>query len=164
MPSFCSRLIVILPFIALLTPEPVVAGVYKWVDENGRVHFGDRPPGQGNSETVTIRPAPRTTPSASTDSASPAANPVASADRIRSYADQLQEERLAREEARAEQQQADAERRAACQQLAARIRNMERISVFYNLDESGEREYLSDAEGDAHRERIRQRYARHCDA
>lgn len=31
-------------------------GIYKWTDANGRVHFGDRPPEQAVTETVTVEP------------------------------------------------------------------------------------------------------------
>lgn len=31
------------------------AGIYKWVDEGGKVHFGDRPPSTASSETVSLR-------------------------------------------------------------------------------------------------------------
>ena len=32
------------------------AGIYKWVDEQGRVQFSDRPPVKGEIETVRLRP------------------------------------------------------------------------------------------------------------
>ena len=40
--------------IALL-PLLVQAGIYRWTDENGQVHFSDRPVGQQNSERVELR-------------------------------------------------------------------------------------------------------------
>jgi glutaredoxin len=33
----------------------VQAGIYKWTDENGRVHFSDRPPVAGGAESVLLR-------------------------------------------------------------------------------------------------------------
>ncbi len=35
----------------------VNAGVYKWTDEDGRIHYGDRPTGV-DSETIEVKPAP----------------------------------------------------------------------------------------------------------
>lgn len=40
--------------ICLLALSPAHAGVYKWVDENGQVHYGERPVG-ADAEKVTIR-------------------------------------------------------------------------------------------------------------
>jgi len=38
----------------LFTFSPLQAGVYKWVDENGQVHYGEQP-GNAGAEKVTIR-------------------------------------------------------------------------------------------------------------
>jgi len=39
----------------VLLPLMMAAGVYKWTDENGNVHFGDRPADMNKAETVKIR-------------------------------------------------------------------------------------------------------------
>ncbi len=39
---------------AIFSMTASYADVYKWVDENGNVHFGDRPPEQAASEEVSI--------------------------------------------------------------------------------------------------------------
>lgn len=46
---------------SFLILSSVHAGVYKWVDENGQVHYGERP-GNTASERVTIRKNETTTP------------------------------------------------------------------------------------------------------
>lgn len=40
---------------AVLFPAPALAGVYKWTDESGRVHYSDRPPPSHRAEQVRIR-------------------------------------------------------------------------------------------------------------
>lgn len=45
----------------LLIQSAVHAGIYKWVDENGQVHYGERP-GNTASESITIRKNETTTP------------------------------------------------------------------------------------------------------
>ena len=44
-------------FFILLMLLPVIAsaGVYSWTDENGKVHFGDRPPIDREAEVITVR-------------------------------------------------------------------------------------------------------------
>lgn len=53
-------ILVVCALVAAL-PGPVLAQVYKWVDENGKVHYGDAPPeqAQGKKKSVKINtPAP----------------------------------------------------------------------------------------------------------
>ena len=45
----------------LLIQSPLFAGVYKWTDENGQVHYGEQP-GNASAEPVTIRQNETTTP------------------------------------------------------------------------------------------------------
>ena len=47
--------------LSLLVQTSVHAGIYKWVDENGQVHYGERP-GNTTSERLTIRKNETTTP------------------------------------------------------------------------------------------------------
>ena len=47
----------------LLVQSPLYAGVYKWLDENGQVHYGEHP-GNTGAEKVTIRQNETTKPRA----------------------------------------------------------------------------------------------------
>ncbi len=49
--------------LCLFVLSPLQAGVYKWVDENGQVHYGERP-GNTGAEKVTIRTNETTKPRA----------------------------------------------------------------------------------------------------
>lgn len=46
--------ILLLLFGLLLPLTAGCAGLYKWVDEHGRVHFSDTPPAQGGAEQVEL--------------------------------------------------------------------------------------------------------------
>lgn len=48
----------LLALLLLLIGAAGVAGVYKWVDESGKVHFGDAPPEGGAVQSVDIPEAP----------------------------------------------------------------------------------------------------------
>jgi glutaredoxin-like YruB-family protein len=48
------RVVVILLALFVVAGGAAAAGVYKWTDAEGRVHFGDRPPTGAASETVAI--------------------------------------------------------------------------------------------------------------
>ncbi len=97
--------------------------VYRWVDENGVVHFGDRPDGQTNAEQVDIQKGP-----ISSTLSSP---PPVSTNTIQepSYADQLRDERAEKRREAAEQQQAIAEGCAQRRQIVAQLEPHTRVIV-----------------------------------
>lgn len=47
-----------LGLLAVCAAAPASAQINKWVDENGRVHYGDRPPANKPSTTVQIQKSP----------------------------------------------------------------------------------------------------------
>ncbi len=49
-----------LGLLAVCTAAPAPAQINKWVDENGRVHYGDRPPANKPSTTIQIQKSPPT--------------------------------------------------------------------------------------------------------
>lgn len=51
-----------LPVAALLLPALLSADVYRWTDDQGNVHFGDRPPEGSASESVDVREPMRAVP------------------------------------------------------------------------------------------------------
>lgn len=139
--------------LCLLTfPLLAHAGVYKWVDANGQVHFGDRPPSQASSSEVEINAAP------------PQQDPTAR-QRREKVAEFLNAQQLEREERQAVQQK---ERRQAqkqaelCRKYQARLKHMDSISTFYNLNEEGERVFVSESENQAIRQRYRQKVSETC--
>ena len=52
-----SRLLLVLALLLSLSGTGL-AGIYKWVDEHGKVHFGDSPPPEQGAEVVRTAPAP----------------------------------------------------------------------------------------------------------
>ena len=97
--------------------------VYRWVDENGVVHFSDRADGQANAEQVDIQKSP-------SSSSLPSSSSVSSnADQQPSYADQLRNERAEKRREAAEQQRAIAAGCAQRRQLVARLEPSTRVMV-----------------------------------
>lgn len=142
------RIALILCFFPLIAH----AGVYKWVDANGQVHFGDRPPSKASSREVKINAAP------------PQRDPTAQ-QRHQKMTEFLNEQQLEREERQAVEQR---ERREAqkqaelCRKYQARLKHMASISTFYNLNEKGERVFVSESENEAIRQRYRQKVSEAC--
>lgn len=128
------------------------AAVYQWTDANGQTHFGDRPPVQVNSSEVRINAAP-----AQADSTARERH-----QKMTEFLNEQQREREVRqtEEANARKQ---AEKAAeSCQKLRARLHHMKSISTFYNLDDRGERVFVSEEENQQIRDRFRARVRKEC--
>jgi len=120
--------------------------IYRRVDENGVVHFGDRPDGQVNSEIIEIKSAPGTnTPAYSAPTATD------SNQQELSVAQQRRNDRAEKRKEAAEQQEAIA---AGCEQrrqLVAQLEPSTRVIVEYEdgnigrLDDNERLETLAEA-------------------
>lgn len=51
-----NRLVIIFYGLILLIPTLTTAEIYKWVDEKGKVHFGERKPEGSEAKTVDLKP------------------------------------------------------------------------------------------------------------
>ena len=113
------------------------AGVYKWVDEQGKVHYGDKPQGK-DAETGDLAPPPPSAPP-----------PTTTEDRaekqrrlLDAYADEREQKQKEAEKKKAEKAEADRK----CALAKDRLRRFQRAGYLYELDEKGERQILSDAD------------------
>ena len=148
-------------YALLLTLTLIVAGapaagqIYKWTDEEGNVHFTDKPEGR-DTERVAIQ-SRRTNP------------------------EQVQAERQARAEAAAkaaeeeaaakpqgpteEELQARAEERAQkCTKYREKLQRFVQSRRIYREDENGERVYLSEEEMQEAREEAENLVQQYCDS
>ena len=124
-------------------------GVYKWVDSQGRLHFGGTPPPGTKADRVN-------TP--------PAAEP-ASSGATKTWQEQLelsgQRKRLAQEqEQKASQNRQEYQQRCLDARRALDTLNRER--PIYRVDAQGEREYMEDSQRQAARDAANQRVATYC--
>jgi hypothetical protein len=115
--------------------------VYRWVDENGVVHFVELPDDQANAEPVEIRKSP---PSSSQSISVPASiQPSQPQEPEPSYAQQRRDERARkRKEASLRQQDID----AGCQQRRQIVARMEPSTRVMVQDEDGNVHRLDDNE------------------
>lgn len=117
----------------LFAGSAVASGVYKWVDEQGKVHYGDRPPGTVEPAEVEIGRAP----APSTDDADRREKTRRLLDAIESEREQEKKE-AARTEARS------AQRKRNCALAKRRMEILERGNTISVTGEDGERQYLDD--------------------
>lgn len=127
--------------------------IYKWTDEQGNVHYEDRPVGTGNLERVDI--ATRDTDNSVVQARMSAAREARAA--ARQAAEDAPPE-MTRQEIRAEQEA----RQQKCEEYREQLETMLRSTRLYRQSESGEREYLDEDEILAARERVQGKINDNC--
>ncbi|VAX06883.1 hypothetical protein MNBD_GAMMA25-1512 [hydrothermal vent metagenome] len=143
------------PLLLLLSLPMAQAEIYKWVDEQGQVHYSEKPPKEKHPATeIRIR---TYTPHA----------PLISPKQRKQQRDNLlrafQEERQIRNEAKEKKEQKEAKNRNNCMHARDRLKNFERANVLYDLDEQGERVYLSDAQRKRAEDNLRAQINKWCE-
>lgn len=147
----------VLLLAALVTSAPgaLLAGqIYKWTDDDGVVHFGDRPSG-ADSETVillTTEPTDRTQAQARVQSRAEARSAAAREEAAAAAEGPTEEELLAEAEERAEK----------CTMFKERLEKFVTSRRLYRQDENGERVYLDEAETIAARAKVQEQVLEYC--
>jgi len=121
--------------LLVLSSANAGAGLNKWIDANGKVHYSDQPPVGVEAAPVRAAPAPATAPAAS-----------------KSYTEREAEMRKARqsqneaaEKAALEQSNTEIEK-ANCAAAQQTLRSLEQGGRIVEYDEKGERSYLGDSD------------------
>ena len=150
-----NRKLLVLVLAGTTLVSGALAGeIYKYVDEDGNVQYGDRPTGASGEERMAI--VYTGTSSSSLDSQSK---------RHEAYMAEREERRVARQEqAEADEQAAiDREQRAAkCQESRSTLERYLQSNRLYRQDESGEREYLDEAQILEARQKVEDRIKEYC--
>lgn len=134
----------------LLAAAPMAAAedVYKWVDADGQIHFGSRPPAGARA----TRMAPSSTEPAP---ATPNANWQQQLGQ--SNMRRLQKQQSEEQDARKQQQMA-----RRCQSAQESLDILTRGGAVYQVNSRGEREYLGDEQRQAAIASAHQRVAAYC--
>ena len=119
--------VLIVALAVLATDAGAEENIYRWVDENGAVHFGDMPPDNVAAEQIKVTPdvVPAVPPSAAT-AAADSGNPT---EPQPSYAEQLRQERAEKRKEREEQQQQLAKACEQSRKLVAELEPSPRVIV-----------------------------------
>jgi hypothetical protein len=128
--------------------------IYKWVDADGNVHYGDRPVGE-QAERMAIDSSPTDQSAVQERYQTKMQARVEQHDADREAADEAAK---AEEEMRAEAEQ----RRKKCEASRATMERFVRSRRLYREDENGERVYLDEAETLAARQRVENQVSEYC--
>jgi Domain of unknown function (DUF4124) len=131
------------------------AGVYKWVDEQGQVHYGERPPAQSGAQEIKLPPAP--TPK-EVEQSQEGLQQLLQQQRRAEGIQRRAEERHTR---RAQQEAATRERR--CTFARQNLRFLEQQRPVYWVGDDGKRVYLDDKARAELTARLKEEAEAYCD-
>ncbi len=131
-----------------------VSGVYRWVDENGKTYYGDRPPAQEQAEEIEQKQQP------ASSLTSPAQN--SSAENRQRLLDRYQQEREEKKEAARQKREETEKQKRNCELARERLKYYESYPLLYEKLPDGERRYLSAEEKDEDMKKLREAVAHWC--
>ena len=132
------------------------AGIYKWVDKNGKTHFGDRPPvDAAQPQEVRIRDIPQSEQRVPSDEERRSRRKLL----LESFA----EGRAEKEKTAARQKEERKKLAAQCVQAKQSLQQIRRSSHLYEVDESGNKVVHSDAERDEATRSLEKAIKKNCD-
>ena len=133
----------------LLAAVPAGAQIYKWVDEKGKVQYGEKPPPGAKIQPMRGEAMPQ----------SPSATPRPPEDISRK--EQEFRERQVRQRMQEEKEAARAEtNRINCEAVRAQIENTERANIYRR--EGGEKVYYTEEQKKAELNRLRGLASKYC--
>ncbi len=130
------------------------SGIYKWTDEDGNVHYEDRPSGAATEERMALSYR-RSNPGSVQRQKQGLADSVAARQEARAKADEAA--KSAEEEAAKA-----ADNQKKCETYRARLQTFVQSRRLYRQDENGERVYLDETETQKARENVEELIAEHC--
>lgn len=150
MPPFSYMKIFVIFF--LLIASSVNAGVYKWTDKEGNVHFGDRPVDQDNATELNLN----------IESRAGITNSAGNNKERDRMANELEEDRKAREEKRKKNRAAKKKKQERCARLKDQRRRYQRANSIYKLNAKGDRVYYSKKERAVREKKLNKSIAKAC--
>jgi hypothetical protein len=136
----------------LLLASSVNAGVYKWTDKKGNVHYSDHPIEQGNATELNIN----------TESGAGITNSSANRKERDRMIHELEGDRKAREKTREESRAAQLKKQKRCAQSKDSLRKYQNASSIYKLNSKGDRVYYSREEREAKEQKLNRSITRYC--
>jgi len=128
--------------------------IYKWTDDDGNVHYEDRPTGAPSEERLALS-------YKRTDSGAVQQRVNAHRERQAARAEAKSVAAAADQEA-ADNAAADAERKQSCERARARLETYLQSRRLYRTDDNGERVYLDEAQREEARQKAEEQITEFC--
>ncbi|MGD2054544.1 MAG: DUF4124 domain-containing protein [Gammaproteobacteria bacterium] len=133
----------------------VHAGVYKWVDENGKVHYGDRPEAAQPAVEMDVDDTAVTVPAFGGDD-------LSRDEKRERLLEAMEEDRIEKQEKLEKQKAIREQNRRKCNGYRDRMRHYERASALYKLDDNGNRVYMSETDRARATKDLRAKISKYC--
>ncbi len=130
----------------------VNAGIYKWTDSEGNVHFGDRPVNQGNATELNI----------DTKSRAGITHSSGNKKERELVTQELEEDRTTRKEEREKKLAEKKKKYQLCKKLKNQLLKQQRSNRSFKYDSYGERIYLTNDERAAREAKIKKAMSKNC--
>jgi hypothetical protein len=114
------------------------AGVYKWTDAEGRVHYGDSPQAAQSATEVKV--------DETIDGVSVGSDVESRDEKRQRLLDAMEEDRLEKKTQREAAQAEQTQRNQRCVRLKDRLKNQASATGVYRLDNQGNRVFIDDAQ------------------
>ena len=143
-------------FVVSVSGITLANDIYKWTDEDGNVHYGDRPTGDSSEERLAISSKPTNQASVQARVEPRYERDVATKEEAAAAAGggPSEEDLLAQAREKAQK----------CETYKARLQKFVTSRRLYKQDESGERVYLDEEQTHAARERVENQVQEYCNS
>ena len=128
------------------------AGIYKWTDSNGNVHFGDKPVNNPAATEMNIK----VNKNAGVTNSS--GNKVDREYLLKKIDEKKQDDA----EKRKEKRELNKKHKMLCNNYRVEYENQIRANALFKMDANGERDYLSDKERAARKKKIQKGINKYC--
>ena len=146
--------------IALIYSSPGMSNIYKWVDEQGNVHYGQQRPADASAEKMRVNShAPRDTSSYKR----PSLDKKDKSEAAEGEGDDA--EKSAENAAKEKKPMTPAEKKrnkAACEQARAQLSQMQSLGRVRSRDKDGNTTYMSQPQKEARMKKLREAIAKKC--
>lgn len=143
----------LLVIIALFYVSGVHAEVYKWVDESGAVHYGDKPTSGSQEVQVQQQEKPSAAMKETTETRD---------EKRQRIADMLEEDRIDKNKKEEKKKYERERKKRECNRLKDHQRHVENAGGLYKLDKDGNRVFMSKEQRDKSEQALRKRIQKNC--
>ena len=131
--------------------------IYKWVDENGRTHYGEKPPDDVKSKKIDAPTPPSSPQPAKAD------NPQRWKDSERALRQEREDKERKENASASKDARARAQRESRCREAKIGLDRLANVHHLYRYDAKGERQYLTDADREAETQQYKKLAQEYCD-
>ena len=142
--------------LLVMLPSMANAEVYKWVDKNGNVHFGDK---AGHTDAVEMNIKGEARPNANNYSGEEGLTREEKRQRI---LDAMNEDRVERDKNKEEEKIKKKNKQIRCARLKDKLRSVTGATGVYDLDKDGNRVFLSHKDRAKSESNLRKTIEKNC--